>query len=293
MPAPVSATRSSRQSPSAPAPPPALPPPARSPPSAPPQPSIRAVTVTSGGTGLCAAPAMAASTALSIRLPSTVIRSRAESPGGSTPSSIRLSSVRLNSTPRSAAWAALPSSSAANTGSLTAATTRSVSCWASSSSAVANSTACSWRPSSISETTACSRLAASCACAPSASVKPRTESNSPLSACSSVWSRRVTTRPRPVPMVDVLSTTTRSAVRCTSSRTGSRPSTAATSASGRPRSATARPSTSPARPSSSRAASLHSTTRYERSSRISPSRTECSVAWWYSWRWLSSSGPMP
>ena len=52
-------------------------------------------------------------------------------------------------------------------------TTWSVSACASSSSAVANSTASSARPSSISETTVCSRLAASCACERSASVKPR------------------------------------------------------------------------------------------------------------------------
>ncbi len=55
----------------------------------------------------------------------------------------------------------LPSSSAATTGSPTAPTTRSVSSWATWSSSVANSTASSARPISISDTTVCSRLAAS------------------------------------------------------------------------------------------------------------------------------------
>ena len=88
-----------------------------------------------------------------------VTRSRAGS--GGAPVVDALSSASTSSTPRSFACAALPSSSAASTGSSTAPTTWSVRAWASSSSAVANSTASGTRPSSISETTVCSRLAAS------------------------------------------------------------------------------------------------------------------------------------
>ena len=61
--------------------------------------------------------------------------------------------------------------------------------------AVAKSTASCPRPSSMSETVVCSRLSASCAWARNESVRPRTMSSSPVTACSSVWSRRVTTAP--------------------------------------------------------------------------------------------------
>ena len=56
-------------------------------------------------------------------------------------------------------------------------------------------TASSGRPISIRETTVCSRLAASWVCARSDSVRLRTTSSSPVTDCSSVWSRRVTTAP--------------------------------------------------------------------------------------------------
>ena len=58
-----------------------------------------------------------------------------------------------------------------------------------------SSTASSARPISISETTVCSRLAASWFCERSDSVRPRTTSSSPVTDRSSVWSRRVTTAP--------------------------------------------------------------------------------------------------
>ncbi len=282
IPAPVSATRSS-SSPD----------------------SVRAVTVTSAraavrcaGTGPPAPPVAvsdAASTALSIRLPRIVTRSRGASERGRAPSSIRLSSASTSSTPRSWACAALPSSRAASTGSATAPTTRSVRTWASSSSAVAKSTASSTRPSSISETTVCSRFAASCACERSAWVKPRSESSSPDSACSSVWSRRVTTVPRRSPPTTglVLTTMTRSAVRWTSSTRGSEARSAPVSGAGRASSSTRRPTEPGASPSSSLPASLIRATLRCPSSISSPSRTACRVASWYVCIRLSSRAFMP
>ena len=58
------------------------------------------------------------------------------------------------------------------------------------------------RPISMRETTVCSRLAASWFWARSDSVRPRTRSSSPVTACSSVRSRSVTTAPTssPVPV---------------------------------------------------------------------------------------------
>lgn len=253
-PAPVSATRST--SPSA---------------------SVNAVTVTRAPVVPCAA-----STALSMRFPRTVTRSRAESESGRSPSSMALSWDTTSSTPRSLACAALPSSSAARTGSLTAATTWSVSVWASSSSAVAKSTASSARSSSMSDTTVWRRFAASCACERSARVKPRSESNSPIRDWSSVTSRKVTTVPRrsPPETGEVFTTSTRSAVRWTSSTRGSAESSAPVSGAGSPSSATERPTTSPLTPSSSRPPSLISATLNCPSSISSPSRTACSAAWW-------------
>lgn len=240
---------------------------------------VRAATVTV--TRACGVP-LTASTALSTRLPRIVTRSRDGRVAGTSPSSIRLSSVRTSSTPRSLAWAALPRSSAASTGSPTASTTRSVRAWASSSSAVANSTASVTRPSSMSETTVCSRLAASCACERSASVNPRSESNSPESAWSSVRSRRVATVPRRSPPTTgrVLTTRTRSAVRCVSSTRGPEDSRAPVSVAGRPSSAAGLPTTPSSRPSSSRAPSLMRAIRRRPSSITSPSRTACSAASW-------------
>ncbi|MGK5449069.1 hypothetical protein [Streptomyces radiopugnans] len=148
---------------------------------------------------------------------------------------------------------------------------------------MANSTASRSRPSSIRETTVCSRLAASCACERSASAKPRTESSSPVSAWSSVWSRRVTTVPRRsrAETGEVFTTITLSPVRWTSSTRGSEASSAPVSGAGSPSSATPSPTTSrPVRPSSSRAPSLIRATRRCPSSMTSPSRTACSVAWW-------------
>lgn len=175
-----------------------------------------------------------------------------------------LSSDTTNSTPRSFDWAVLPSNRAASTGSLTAETTWSVSVWASSNSAVAKSTASSARPSSISETTVCRRFAASWACDRRACVKPRSESNSPISDWSSVTSRSVTTVPRrsPPDTGEVFTTSTRDAVRCTSSTRGSEDSSAPVSGAGRPRLATDRPTASPVTPSSSRPPSFISATRY-------------------------------
>ena len=129
--------------------------------------------------------------ALSMRLPTIVTRSRASA----SPSGMRLSGARRRSTPRSPASATFATRSAASSGTPIAASTASVSCWATVSSAVANSSASSARPSSISEITVCSWLAASWAWALRESANPRTVSSSLTSARSSVWSRRVTTVP--------------------------------------------------------------------------------------------------
>ena len=81
---------------------------------------------------------------------------------------------------------------------------------------MAKSTASSVRPISISDTTVCSRFAASWFCERSDSVRPRTTSSSPVTACRSVWSRRVTTAPtsRPAQVAgEALTTSTCSSVR--------------------------------------------------------------------------------
>ena len=105
----------------------------------------------------------AASTALSIRLPRIVTRSRAGSDGRQhavvDPAVLREDQLH-------AALVGLRRLAQQQRGQhrlADRADHRSVSACASSSSAVANSTASSARPSSISETTVCSRLAASCA----------------------------------------------------------------------------------------------------------------------------------
>ena len=125
-------------------------------------------------------PPCAASIALSIRLPRIVTRSRAGSDGRQQPV-VDAGCPRRRPAPRRARSPAPPCPAAARPGPVRRPppTTWSVSACASSSSAVAKSTASSARPSSISETTVCSRFAASCACERSAWVKPRSESSSP------------------------------------------------------------------------------------------------------------------
>ena len=83
------------------------------------------------------------------------------------------------------------------TGSPTEPTTRSVSSWATSSSSVAKSSASSVRPSSTSDTTVCSRLAASWFCERSDSASPRTVSSSPGDAPGSRCGRAASPRCRP------------------------------------------------------------------------------------------------
>src|SRR5690606_20520407 len=92
-------------------------------------------------------PSRAASIALSRRLPTMVTRSR----GSAVPAGRCVPSSTRSSTPRSPAAAAFPTTSAATSGTAIPETTASVRCWAVSSSAVANSSASSARPSSISE----------------------------------------------------------------------------------------------------------------------------------------------
>ena len=184
--------------------------------------------------------------------------------------------------PRSAASAVLPSSSAATTGSPTAPTTRSVRRWATSSSSVAKSTASSGRPISISDTTVCSRLAASWVCERSDSVRPRTTSSSPVTDRSSVWSRRrdhgadVAALPGGGRRADHQHALAGDVdVVGLGGPARARPPT---SPGGRPRSSSGRPTTSSGRSSSRRASSLTSCTRPRSSSSSSPSRTACRTA---------------
>ena len=109
-----------------------------------------------------------ASRALSTRLPTTVSRSPARQRAvvEAATSGVDRPAPRRARRPAPTCPAAARPAPARST----APTTRSVSCWASASSAVAEPTASSVRPSSIRVSTVCSRLAASWACARSASV---------------------------------------------------------------------------------------------------------------------------
>src|SRR3954468_1984765 len=161
-----------------------------------------------------------ASIALSIRLPSTVTISWPDSARSSAFDGRWVSSVTVNSMPRSSACAVLPSSSATRAGSPTALESRSTNCCDSSSSLVANVTASSARPISTIVTMVCSLLTASCACDRSVSVSTLSELSSPSAPCNSVRSRMVTTSESrgASSTSDRLTTSTRSSVTCTSSR---------------------------------------------------------------------------
>ena len=160
------------------------------------------------------------------------------------PSSMRLSSASTSSTPRSFACAALPSSSAASTGSPTAPTTWSVRAWASSSSAVANSTA-SVRPAQLDQRDhgvqpvgrlvrlGAQRLGEAALGVQLAGQRLELGVVAQGDHRAAAARRRTTGR--------VFTTTTRSAVRCTSSTRGSAASSAPVSGVGSPSSATQRP----------------------------------------------------
>ena len=161
-----------------------------------------------------------ASIALSIRLPSTVIISCADSGTSSVSEGRCVSSVIVSAMPRSSACAVLPSSSATSAGSPTSCDSRSTSRWDRANSSVANRTASSGRPISTIVITVCSLLAASCAWARSESVRTCSELSSPRAPCNSVRSRTVTTSEcAESATCERLTTSTRSSVTCTSSRT--------------------------------------------------------------------------
>ena len=194
--------------------------------------------------------------------------------------------VTVKSMPRSWAWALLPSSNATRAGSRTSLDSRSTSRWDSSSSSVANATASVGRPISTMVITVCNLFAASCACARSESVRTFNELSSPRVLCNSVRSRIVTTSEPEAPATgDRLTTSTRSSVTCTSSRT---PGPAARRNSGRSDRAAA-PGGSASR---RRASSLASATR-PRSSTSRPSDTECRTASWCSYITRNWSGRSP
>ena len=251
-------------------------------------PDSRTVTATRRGGG---APS-AASSALSTRLPTRVMRSRDAMPtGGSAVSSVTTSSI-----PRSEASAALPSSRAASTGSSTASSSRSVRAWLACSSATPSSTASSGRPSSTSVMTVCSRLADSCACARSASARLRTVSSSPVTAISSVVSRSVVTVPSGWPSRAATAwdtSSTRSRARCTSPEAVRPERNSSASPDGSPSSSTGRPSAPPGRPSSRAASSLASCSRPAGSTTSSPSLTACRTASWASYIRVISPGSRP
>lgn len=218
-------------------------------------------------------PGAVASTALSIRLPSTVTRSVV--PSGAETESGSTSRV----TPRSPLVVILARSRATTSGSVTWGATAP---WLNAPPCPARSmkaTASSVRPSSMRPDTMCIRLENSCACARSALVRSRAPSRSRNVACSSVRSRRTNTAPTSRPSMTAglhCASSTRSPAssscslldraRRSSSASGSRTSTAGL------------PTTSPSSPRSREASSLASTTRSCSSTAITPSLIPCNIA---------------
>ena len=117
----------------------------------------------------------AASSALSMRLPTIVMRSRA----GTGVASRRSGRSISKAMPRSLACAALPSSRASSTGSSTAESSRSARAWLRASSELASAAASAGRSSSMRAMIVCSRFANSCACERSASESVVIVSSSP------------------------------------------------------------------------------------------------------------------
>ena len=133
-----------------------------------------------------------ASSALSIRLPTIV----ASSVGGN-PAHRRAPGSTRSVTPRSRAFAVLPSSSATSTGSSIPSPSRPSRSCAEAASEPASSTASSVRPSSTRPAITCRRLAASWVWARSASASALVAPSSRASVSTSVRSRSVTTRADP------------------------------------------------------------------------------------------------
>lgn len=215
----------------------------------------------------------AASRALSMRLPSTVTRSR----GSTTRSGSKVAGETDRLAPRSAAIADLPTSRADNSGSLTRSATCSAEArWASATSPT-KSTASSYRPSSSSPSRVCSRLACSWSWARSASSSPCVLSSSRPSRSSSVRSRRVATAP-PSPVGIRLATSTRDPLTVSRSVPATRPASTSVVRPGGSTSSSARPEASGPRPSSRCASSLSSRTLPWASRAMTPSRMPCSIA---------------
>ena len=187
-------------------------------------------------------------------------------------------------TPRSCAVADLPSSSAASTGASTASTTRSVSCWADASSAVAKSTASCPRPSSMQRHRRVQAVAGLVRLGPQrlgegAHAGPAHRS-APAARCGRAASPRRRPSCRTCSAGAWFTTSTRPPLTCTSStvcccaeqRLGRGPATAPARRRGGP-------SGRRSRASSRRASSLTSCTRRSPSTSSRPSRTACSTAW--------------
>ena len=213
-----------------------------------------------------------ASSALSIRLPTIV----ASSVGGN-PAHRRAPGSTCSVTPRSRAFAVLPSSSATSTGSSIPSPSRPSRSCAEAASEPASSTASSVRPSSTRPAITCSRFAASWVWARRASASAFVAPSSRASVSTSVRSRSVTTVPSAAAV----------ARRRRATRRAGR---------GRRRSAACRRRAPPGR---ARCAEqllgvvVDSAGRPCSSNTTTPSRSACSVASWWAYSVVISCGSSP
>lgn len=215
----------------------------------------------------------AASSALSTRLPTTVTRPR----GSTSRSGSRVPGAMRSETPRSADTVALPTRSAASSGSWT----RSVTCsavarWTPTTS-VTNSIASSCISSSSRPRRVCSRLACSWSWARSASIRPRVESSSRPRCSSSVRSRRVATAP-PSSVGIRLASRTRLPRTVSRSSPTTRPASTSAVRPSPSASSSGRPAASGPRPSRRWASSFSSRMRPVLSRATTPSRMLWSIA---------------
>src|ERR1700674_2951740 len=218
----------------------------------------------------------AASSALSIRLPSSVMRSSLSR----ALRVIRVSSLALNSIPLSEATAAFASRSAPRTGSPTRSSSASVSSWCTPEVWAMSFIASSPRPIWTSPAMVCRRLEYSCACARSASVRLSTPSPR-ARPVSSVESRKVATWPISRPWTRAalrLATSTRSPARSTSSSSFKPPERNFSKRPGGRTCDTRRPTQSAGSASKRRASSLARVMVPSRSVAMAPSCIPCKLA---------------
>ena len=234
-----------------------------------------------------------ASRALSTRLPTTVVRSRARP---SYTLSRRESGASRSSTPRSAARLAFAISSAATVASSMREVTSSYSELRLRRTPSTNRSTSSYSSSCSSPLIVCSWLANSWVWARRVSLVARLVPSSRSSVDSSVRSRSVVTEPITWPCERSgrrLSASTLSPTRTSRSGSGCRLVSASTSWESRLRASSGRPTQSAGRPRSWRAESLTTVTRCCSSIATTPSLTPCTSASRCSTRPAISVGSMP